>query len=352
MDVDRYIDLALDSQLGLDTRASPTDLFNPDFLKQLSEAYYCQHAAIISKQLLMESASMETTGSVVIMANRLVVRDWAQLMVGLISSCLILSAIALFTVPSQGIPRDPSCIPDLAALLLHSHDLQARLRDLSAADEKQLVRGLSRCKLQLGSVRNIVTKQAEVTILDQQQHHGSTTKNFTQTRLRCNPYPRILHPGLRFTLCFVILALIIGLDLLLHKSNSEDGLRDVVDDNFIHYSCTTTPALIFGAITIVVSSMNFQIRSVAPYMMLRRNITSERILELDHLVSTSNIRIFNFQLNRYVSPLHDVPRIQVRQRRRARNFDNDADRFNVHLILRLSVPSSGCFQQGIGYIQG
>ncbi|KAK7965289.1 hypothetical protein PG988_010293 [Apiospora saccharicola] len=283
MDVDLYMGLAMDSQLGIDTPASPTDLFNSDFLKQLAEAYYRQHAAIISKQVLLEPASIETTGYAVVMENRLVVRDWAQSMVGLIMSCLALSAIALYTIPTQGIPRDPSCIPNMAALLLHSHNLQTRLRDLSATVEKDLIRGLARYNFQLGSIRDPVTEQAEVIILDQQQHYGNTSQDFIRARLRSNPHPRILHPNLRLVICSILLALIIGLNLLLQKSNRDDGLRDVVDDKYIHYLWTTTPALILGAITIVVSSMDFQIRSLAPYMMLKGKITSKRILKLDHL---------------------------------------------------------------------
>ncbi|KAK8139140.1 hypothetical protein PG984_002520 [Apiospora sp. TS-2023a] len=292
MDIDEYMGLAMDSQLGLDTSVSPTDLFNPDFLRQLTEASYRQHTAIISKQVLMEPASIETAGSSIIMENRLVVGNWAQLMVGLTISCLILSVIALFTVSDLSIPRDPSCIPDVAALLVHSHDLQTKLSELCAADEKDLIRGLARCKFQLGSVRNIVTNQADVVILDQQQRRGNTPQHFTQTQLRSHPHPWILHPGLRLTLCSVLVALIIGLDLLLQKSNREDGLRDVEnDDKYIHYLWTTTPALILGTITMVVSSMDFQIRSLAPYIMLKKKISSGRIFQLDHLVSTGEIGV-------------------------------------------------------------
>lgn len=239
----------------------------------------------------MEPASIKTTGSAVIMAYRLIVRDWAQLMVGIIMCCLVLSGVALFTVPTRGIPRDPSCIPNMATLLLHSYDLQTSLRNLSAADEKGLVRGLSGCNIQLKSVRKMVAEQAEVVVRVQQPRHGNTSQDFIRTRPGSNPHPTILHPGLRLTLCSVLIALIIGLDLLLQKSNRDDGLRDVVDDKYTHYSWTTTPALIFGTIAMVVSSMDFQIRSLTPYIMLKRKIPNERILTLDHLVSTGKIDV-------------------------------------------------------------
>ncbi|KAK8107996.1 uncharacterized protein PG998_010009 [Apiospora kogelbergensis] len=283
MDVDQYMGLAMDSQLGIDTSTSPTDLLNPNALNQLAEAYYRQHAAIIAKQLLMEPASIETTGSSVSMENRLVVRDWAQLMVVLIIFCLILCVGSLFTVLDQSIPRNPSCITDMAALLLHSHDLKTTLRGLSATNEKDLVAGLARRNFKLGTIRDIVTKQTELIIHDEQQCDSGTPQGFVRIRTRSNPHPRILHPGLRLALCSVLIALIVGLDLLLQRSNEENGLQDVVSDKYMHYLWTTTPAIILGAITLVVSSMDFQIRSLGPYMMLRAKISSEALLKLDHM---------------------------------------------------------------------
>lgn len=162
------------------------------------------------------------------MANRLVVPDWsAQWMAGLTAACLALSVVLLFTVPKQGIlPRNPSNLPDMAPLLLHSYDLQSRMRDLGAADEKSLVRGLDQHVFQSGVTRNPVTGQAEFAILDQQPYADDASQggDHPLVRVRLNLHPSILHPATRLTLCLILVGLIIALELLLQKSNREDGL--------------------------------------------------------------------------------------------------------------------------------
>ncbi|KAK7932017.1 hypothetical protein PG985_002729 [Apiospora marii] len=287
VDVDEYFGVAIDSQLDPNMTTQVSDMFNPGFLEQFAESYYRQFGAIVAKQSLMEPASIEISGSAVFMANRLVVREWsAQWMAGLTAACLVLSVVLLFTVPKQGIlPRNPSNIPDAASLLLHSHDLQSRVRDFGAADEKSLVRGLDQQVFQSGVTRNPVTGQAEFAILDQQPYaeDASQARNKPLVRARHNLHPGILHPVTRSTLCLILIGLIITLELLLQKSNREDGLGDVGNDTYIHYLWTTLPALTFGLTAMAFSSMDFQIRSLAPYMMLKRTVTTDAFMGLDHL---------------------------------------------------------------------
>ncbi|KAK8069938.1 hypothetical protein PG994_006554 [Apiospora phragmitis] len=289
VDVDEYFGVAIDSQLGSNTTAQVSDMLDPGFLKQFAESYYRQFAAIVAKQSLMEPASIDITGTAVFMADRLLVRSWsAQLMAGLTAVCLVLSAILLFTVPKQGIlPRNLSNIPDMASLILHSPDLQTRLRDIGAVDQKSLARTLDRRHYQSTVVQNPATGQAEFAILDQQQSAEDASQDPGHppplVRARRNLHPSILHPATRLTLCLILIGLIIALEILLQKSNREDGLGDVGNDTYIHYLWTTLPALTFGLMAMTFSSMDFQLRSLAPYMLLKRTVRTDAFMRLDHL---------------------------------------------------------------------
>ncbi|KAK8085699.1 hypothetical protein PG997_006970 [Apiospora hydei] len=288
VDVDEYFGVAIDSQFGPNTTAQVSDMFDRDFLGQFAGTYYRQFAAIIAKQSLTEPAAIDITGTAVFMANRLLVRDWsAQWMAGLTAACLVLSVVLLFTVPRQGVlPRNPSNIPDMATLILHSPDLQRRVRDLGAADEKSLVQGLERHSFQSGVVQNPTTSRPEFAILDQRQFADDASPRdpgAPLVRARRNLHPGILHPATRATLCLIVIGLIIALELLLQKSNREDGLGDVGNDTYIHYLWTTLPALTFGLVAMAFSSMDFQIRSLAPYMLLKKAVGTDAFMTLDHL---------------------------------------------------------------------
>ncbi|KAI0199409.1 hypothetical protein F4808DRAFT_471695 [Astrocystis sublimbata] len=284
VDTDPYMEVAF-HQLGPNPTVQPTDFFNPVFLKEFGESYYRQFAAVVAKQLFMEPASIETMGTATLMANRLVVRTWAaQLMVGLTVACLVLSIIVLFTIPRQGIlPRNPSNLPDMAVLLLHSRDLQAKLCDLGAGGEKDFARALGRCRYESVIVHSATRNQAEFAILDQQQYAADGPQHCSNTPAEPNQHPGILHPASRLTFSFVLAGLIITLELLLQKSNREDGLGDVGNDTYVHYSWTTLPALVLGSITMAFSSMDFHVRSLAPYTMLKGALTANIFMVIDHL---------------------------------------------------------------------
>ena len=286
VDTDAYFAVAIESQLGPNTTVRAKDMFDSGFLKRFASDYYRQYAAIVAKQSLMEPASIEVHGSATFMANRLVVRTWAaQWMAGLVVSCLVLLAIALFTVPRRGfLPRNPSNIPDMAALLLHSHGLRSRLCGLGAADEKDLAKALERCHFHSGVVHDPVTNQSEFAIIDQQQDLDDPRRAFSQTQARRNQHPGVLHPVFRLTMCAILVGLIIALEMLLQKSNRENGLGDVGNDTYLHYLWTTLPALSFGLIAMAFSSMDFRIRSLAPYTMLTNRVTPENFMQMDHLV--------------------------------------------------------------------
>ncbi|KAK4033529.1 hypothetical protein C8A01DRAFT_19546 [Parachaetomium inaequale] len=281
VDVDQRMELALRTQLAPDQPV--TSLLDPKSLQQLATGYYRQVAAIIAKQTLMEPASVQKHGSVVMWDNRLVIRNWAaQWMAGMAAVCVVLTAAATFLVPSRGIlPCSPATLPGMALLVGHSPDLLAMLRLSGAADTKSLGRPLLTSTFRSGVVADPTSSQPHFTILSE-LHSDRKSLTFPQV-ISKHSHPGVLHPGFRLALCLLLTLLIIALELTLRKSNHDDGLGDAGDDTYIHYTWTAVPAVAFGALSMLFSTMDFQIRSLAPYTALKQTVTAKTYLTLDFM---------------------------------------------------------------------
>lgn len=84
-------------------------------------------------------------------------------------------------------------------------------------------------------------------------------------------------------ICLVLIALVISLELVLRKSNKEDGLGNVGDDKYIHYLWTSLPGLVFGILAMIFSNMDSTVRALVPYTMLKGTVTADTFAALDFL---------------------------------------------------------------------
>jgi hypothetical protein len=282
VDVDEAMELALPLQLPPDSSLLP--LFEFDSLQQLATGYYRKFAAIIAKQSLMGLTSVETQGFVVTWEDRLVIRDWAaQWMAGLAAACVLLTALAGFLVPRRGIlPCSPTTLPGIAFLVAHSRDLLEMLRFSGAADAKSLGRPLLTSTFRSGAVVDPMSGSRHFAILSEQDLLHGRSLTFPQVSSK-HTHPGVLHPGSRLTLCLLLAGLITTLELTLRKSDHDRGLGDVGDDTYIHYTWTAVPAVVFGALSMMFSSMDFSIRSLAPYNALKQGVTGKKYQSLDFM---------------------------------------------------------------------
>ncbi|KAK4236997.1 hypothetical protein C8A03DRAFT_35073 [Achaetomium macrosporum] len=293
VDVDPYMQIALPSQL--DTDEQLPSLLDPQPLRELATRYYRQFTAIVAKQALVESVSIETHGSVVLYGYRLVMRTWAsQWMAGLAACCLVLVTIGIFLVPKRGIlPHSPTTLPGMASLVAQSHDLLASLRFSGAADAASLARPLTALRFQSGVVSDPVSNKPQFAILSAQELLDRSSTMFPQISSK-HMHPGVLHPASRLALCLVLTGLIISLELTLRKSNRENGLGDVGDDDtYIHYAWTAVPAFVFGVVAMTISSMDFQVRSLAPYTALKHTIDAKTFMTIDFMDMSVPRTMFN-----------------------------------------------------------
>lgn len=284
---DDFIYDVLESQATPDTDVSL--LFDANFVQSITTKYFRQASAVMANQLLMESAPISTNGSAVMMEDRLVVREWAvQWMAGLVAACLILSLFAIFAIPRHEIlHQSPSTLSGTAAIVAHSSDLLERLRYSGDADSKTLRRQFDKSIFQSEVIDHQSTgpslSQRHIVIKDDvPAGAGNAPWGFHQSE-SSHAHPWVLHPMSRLGLVVILMALVITLEVVLHQSRIHKGLGNVGDDAYIHYTWTSLPTLLFGSLAMMLSSMDFSIRSLAPYTSLRDVVTGDVFRNLDFL---------------------------------------------------------------------
>lgn len=285
IDVDPYTKILLDSQFPAGSDAS--SLYDVGLLERMAQSYYQQFGAIIARQSLMQTGPISTTGSALVMRNRLMVRSWSgQWMAGLAAACLLLTAVIILLAPKRGIlPRSPSALSGVAALVSHSPELLTKLRDAGDADEKSLSRLLKSSKFQSGIVHCTASGQPQFAIQEDIADHETEkdAQPFQQSRSP-HAHPGLLHPWTRLALCVTLFGVVAALEATLHQSNNKDGLGDVGgDDTYIHYLWTSMPALLLEGLVLMISSMDFNIRSLAPYIILSNVVTADVFMDLELL---------------------------------------------------------------------
>lgn len=283
IDVDPYTRILLDGQLP--AGANTSSLYNPNLLEGMAQAYYRQFGAIIARQSLMQTGPINTTGSALVLRNRLMVRSWSgQWMAGLAAVCLLFTLMTVLMAPKHGIlPCSPNALSGVSALVSHSPELLIMLRDAGDADSKALSRALESMTFQSGFVHTTFSRPPQFAIQNTADIDADKeTQPFQQSR-SSHSHPRLLHPWTRLILCVVLFAVVAALEVTLHESKSKDGLGDVGNDTYIHYLWTTMPAVLLEGLVLIISSMDFNIRSLAPYIILNNVVTIDVFMNLELL---------------------------------------------------------------------
>lgn len=284
IDVDQYTRILLESQLPAGTDAS--SLSDLRLLERMAQSYYREFGAIIARQSLMQNEPVSTTGSALVMRNRLMVRSWSgQWMAGLAAACLLLTAMLILMAPKRGIlPRNPSALAGMAALVSHSVELLTKLRDAGDADEKSFSRSLKSSTFHSSIIDTTASGHPQFAIHDTTDMGMEKENQPLQQSRSAHDHPGLLHPWTRLALCAVLFGVVAALEVTLHESTKNDGLGDVGgDDTYIHYLWTSMPALLLEGLVLMISSMDFNIRSLAPYIILNNIVTTDVFMNLELL---------------------------------------------------------------------
>ncbi|KAK1828608.1 hypothetical protein QBC39DRAFT_149476 [Podospora conica] len=282
VDANLYAITALQSQLP--PNATLQHIYEGTLLRDVATGYHRQISSALAKMAITAPASIETTGTMIVNTERLVIRGWAtHWMAGLLGTCILLTLVASLLVPTRGIlPCSPSGFLGLASVLQNSPDLTGRLRHSGASDKKELLSLLQGTSFRAGFGRDSASNQPSFSITNTRSDLSGIQGHPAPTRSP-HTHPAIIHPASRASLLIVLAGLIVALELMLRKSDKEQGLGDVGDDTFVHYTWTALPALVLGSLALVLSAMDFRTRCLAPYATLLRPTSTKTLMVLDFL---------------------------------------------------------------------
>lgn len=285
VNVDAAMFLALELRLGRSGSGIPLEeLFNATSLQGVAEDYFSQYVAVLAARSLTQPVSIPAEATASAVSERLRVSPLiAKLMIILMGIAAALVAAMGFTVPRQGIlPRDPATIIDSAALVSNSRCLLQLLRGAGGADLSTLRARLSSSDFHSGVEayeRSESTGSGYFRIFGGRVH-PDTKPDYAEENDKFS-YPSLLHPVQRATVFLITIGLIVGLDLGYQSSKRNGGLVDADDDTYPHIVWTVIPAIGVGLIAMYYIASDFTIRSLAPYIALRRGAMFEQSIGLN-----------------------------------------------------------------------
>lgn len=246
------------------------NMWRDGVLRDAASAYYrAMTAQLMHIGLALKKAS-NTTGSAIVHENRVIMM---QLPLRGIEACLVLVMLfaimmIIYTSHQMTATWNPAHVSAIAAITAESDDFRNLLRGFGAMSEKALQahlagqRFLSEPKSQ-GTLIKVLGKETKETYSEEVA--GSKSAKW-------KPFPGLLS---RLVIFVLIAAMIAALEVLLHFSQTNDGLGDASSTNeYMHYLWTIFPALAMSGISLLFGSMDFNTRCLAPYARLRHKTGS------------------------------------------------------------------------------
>ncbi|KAF7544883.1 hypothetical protein G7Z17_g9608 [Cylindrodendrum hubeiense] len=241
-------------------------------LKQLAEDYYAQYSALIARYSMMEPTSTSATAVSSSIQRRLVARHPpTHLMAGLLAVCLLATVGTIFLTPTRGfLPRDPTALVDMAAIVAHSHPLVECLRGMGAASEEAI-------RVRLGGSEYTTGAEGHEKLGDpnlgyfhifggKEPPRNAHLRRSETVRWR---QPVFFHGLIRLLYAIVLASVIIGFEVALRASERDDGLRNIVSDDY-YMAWTVVPALVLLSIALYMSEVDWWTRVLAPFVRLVR----------------------------------------------------------------------------------
>ncbi|GAB1199277.1 hypothetical protein APSETT444_008623 [Aspergillus pseudonomiae] len=249
-------------------------LFQDGVLNHVASAYYRAMAAQYMNNGLARQLSSTTTGSAVIHENRVIM---AELPLRAMEVCLAIGTlltlvIVLLASPTAtaSTPWNPNSISAIAAILSNSKALRQYLSGTSASplyileDRLKKSHYFSRTSAEGFSIETVDNEQ----IYNEQSNIFTTDKQKSpSSSADSKPFPSVFF---RVAIFVTVASIIVVLEVLLHISETQDGLADVTANKYMHYSWTLLPSLLMELIGLSFGSMSFNSRILAPYALLKR----------------------------------------------------------------------------------
>ncbi|ETS80635.1 hypothetical protein PFICI_08164 [Pestalotiopsis fici W106-1] len=268
--------------LFLDTDCSgsciiPPSVQNATILGDIFTRYYKTHLAAVIYNSLMDQRNITTEGTSRRNEERMIVRSFSsQLMTALLASCIMLS-LGLVITPIKGLSLSVDPGPIISIPLLATKDSALKFsKDLGSVSMRSMIRSLHDDRY---TDKRFAIREKLLPLKKSQRHD----ENAASRRMDCQT-PRVLRPTYRVTLLIALAIFIGGLELTLRRSNANNaqGLGPARGEYiYLHYAWTAFPAVLLALLSTWITSIDSQIRTWAPYVLLGQNAQDMSVLSLD-----------------------------------------------------------------------
>lgn len=268
---------------GQSCLGAPGLLTDTAVLQDILATFLASYAATTAHTMLTERANITSTGT----SLSTVVRLWVQpivcqAMFGLLA-LLILIIVGFQFKQKKTLTRriNPGSIA-AATILAGQVAFSNFPRDLGSANMEKLHKGLDAFLNGDGSSSSCAL-QHPPPMVEGNPSRTSTEAWPASSRSPVFQIPLPLRPISQTTLILIIVGCGTTLMVLLRKSANEHGLGDTADSRYLLFAWTTVPATILTVISWWLSSIDTQVRLLAPYHSLKRNKCSRSVLRIDLL---------------------------------------------------------------------
>ncbi|KAJ0161212.1 hypothetical protein CTA2_6595, partial [Colletotrichum tanaceti] len=283
----------------------PIDTFlKTDNLTQLATAYWRQYTALVARNSMMEATQEKSTGTAVIIGERLNVRPIpAHLLSGLLGFVLILVLAAVALAPARGfLPRNPSTIINMAALLSHSRQLLQCLRGTGAAEISTVREKLLGTKYYTGvEPYEKAEKEAKgyFKILGGAPPLQNAPPEFVQNARWRHPLP--LNPWARLAAVVTMIGMMVSLEVVLRISKANSGVTTIKANTDRHFLWTTGTGVVFGLVVLYLAAADCATRCLAPYAKLKEGGSFETTVDVDLLDKSKPMILYDAVKSRNIA---------------------------------------------------
>jgi hypothetical protein len=283
------IDFALQLGVWLTSTAGNMDLlFEKGVLQNVASSYYRAMAAQTMQIALVRTENSTTTGSVIVIENRVMI---VTLVLRVLEVCLVLGLLLalamIFQVPRKAItPWNVSQVSAITAILSKSHAFRQSLSHTGTASLEVL---RSRLRYQLYSLQH--TSKGFLLDLAYEDPQKALPEEPPREKRSWKPFPGLVTQ----IIGFIVVALVItALEVTLRVSQKNDGLGDVSQTTDVHLLWKASPAAIMVLISLFFGSINFNTKSLAPYSRLTKpsGATYAQFMKTNFLDSLDIFNIF------------------------------------------------------------
>ncbi|KAI0966897.1 hypothetical protein F4678DRAFT_483533 [Xylaria arbuscula] len=262
----------------------PVDLFlQSEYLMDFMTAHYQRYTAVLAHHLIMEPTSTPSTGTAIIIEDRLLVRTFAaQSMAGLIAAAVLLSAIASTLIPRSPILEfSPNTLIAQGILASRSHDICQALEDMEYVIQEPL--STQNNTIPLHRIHLETSTEQYSPLRPTKKVFPTVEGHLTKAKGGIGVSPLTIRKHVRITTCFLVFTMISTLETTLHFSNRNSGLGSVTSDAYLHYLWTTIPSVVMSLLSLYFSAVDFDLRALTSYHLLKAGAPFDHTVNLNLL---------------------------------------------------------------------